>query len=330
MATEPPARDKTRPLFHWYVDCALGKELVFALYTRPCRYGRCAFCALPSMSLGGEAVEAGDIERQVDFVLSSYTSEQLHSLRKVSIYTASSSLDQECLPTRSLVYLALKIADLPGLSLVSLETRPEYVEDWELKALRHVLGASVGLEIGIGYETHDPVLRNEVLGKGLSLEKLRALMQLLAANGATLKAYLMLKPHHSLTERGGIEEALRGLDELAALGAEFRVPTSVHLNPTYIAKGCRLTDELILHRYEPPELSSVIEVVVAARKRGLPIYAGLDDEGMAIEGGTFRATDVDRERSVAALRAFNRHQDPIRLARESGFGPPLPAFGDRV
>ena len=115
MTDEPSSRKKTRPLFHWYVDSALGKELVFALYTRPCRYGRCAFCALPGMSLGGEVVAARDIERQVDFVLSEYEPGQLHAIRKVSVYTASSSLDQECLPTRSLMYLALKIAEVERL-----------------------------------------------------------------------------------------------------------------------------------------------------------------------------------------------------------------------
>ena len=311
-------RDTRRPLFHWYVDCALGKELVVALYTRPCRYGRCAFCALPGLSLGGEAVSARDIDRQVDHVLGEYTAEQLAVVAKVSIYTASSSLDQECLPTRSLMYLSLKIADLPSLQMVSLETRPEYVEDWELKALRAVLGEGVRIEIGVGYETHDPVLRNEVLGKGLTRDKLVRLVAYLGDNGLDLKAYLMLKPHHSLTEQQGIVEAINGVEELAQLGLDHGVPVSIHLNPTYIAKGCRLTDELVAHGYEPPELTSIIEVVRASVERGLPIYVGLDDEGLAIEGGTFQDTGVDRERAVAALVAFNRHQDLGRMLREAG------------
>ena len=314
-------RDTRRPLFHWYVDCALGKELVIALYTRPCRYGRCAFCALPGLSLGGEAVSAKDIDRQVDHVLGEYTQQQLDAVAKVSIYTASSSLDQECLPTRSLMYLSLKIADLPSLQRVSLETRPEYVEDWELKALRAVLGDDVSVEIGIGYETHDPVLRNQVLGKGLSPEKLVRLVSYLGVNGLDLKAYLMLKPHHSLTEEEGIVEAVNGVEELADLGRRYDVPVSIHLNPTYIAEGCRLTDELVAHGYEPPELTSVIAVVQAAVTRGLPIYVGLDDEGLAIEGGTFQDSGVDRGRTVAALIAFNRHQDFGRMIEEAGVAP---------
>lgn len=309
-------KDKTRPLFHWYVDCALGKELVFALYTRPCRYGRCAFCALPIMSEGGDAVSAQDIEFQIDFILAQYTHKQLIEVGKVSVYTASSSLDQECLPTRSLMYLALKVSNFANLKLLSLETRPEYVEDWELKALKHVFNEKVDVEVGIGYETFDLVLRNKVLNKGLSLEALRGLMKKLDENKCCLKAYLMLKPHYSLSEEEGITEAKNGVKELHDLSKEFNVKTSVHLNPTYIAEGCRFTNEMKEHGYQPPELSSVIEVVKYARDLGMNIYVGLDDEGIAIEGGTFRHNGLDKDKTVAALLSFNRHQDFARLSGE--------------
>jgi len=314
-------RDPTQPLFHWYVDSVVGKELVFALYTLPCRYARCTFCSLPVLSEGGAAVTPQNLERQVDYVLAQYSDADLQQVAKVSVYTAASALDQECLPTRSLMYLMLRVCDLPQLQVVSLETRPEYVEDWEFQALQAILGERVGLEIGIGYETHDPHLRNHVLGKGLSAKAIHRLMRQLAAHHAALKAYVMLKPHHSLTEEQGIAEAIDGLDELAGLAREYGVPVSVHLNPTYIAEGCRLTEELIAHNYEPPELTSILEVVHAATLRALPIYVGLDDEGLAVEGGTFRATDVERKATVAALLDFNRHQDGGRLLAEAGYRP---------
>lgn len=312
-------KDKTKPLFHWYVDSAIGKELVFALYTRPCRYGRCAFCSLPDMSEGGEMVTAQDIEAQIDFIISSYTRDQLNQVAKVSVYTASSALDQECLPTRSLMYLAIKVCDFPKLKLVSLETRPEYVEEWEIKAFKNIFGKNVDLEIGIGYETHDPDLRNKVLHKGLSIEKLKALLKLLAKSDAIFKAYLMLKPHHSLSEEEGIIEANNGVKELYELSKEFNVPTSLHLNPTYIAEGCRLTNEMIEFGFEPPELDSVIKVVKTAKELNMPIYVGLDDEGMAIKGGTFRSTGLDKDKTVKALQRFNRHQNFEKMLKESGW-----------
>jgi len=309
-------KDKTKPLFHWYVDCAYGKELVLALYTRPCRYGRCAFCALPNMSLGGEAVSAYDIEHQIDYILAHYSQTELEAIGKVSVYTASSSLDQECLPTRSLMYLALKTSELKNVKLMSLETRPEYVEDWELKAIKNVFDNQIALEIGIGYETYDPHLRNIVLEKGLTAAGLTRLMKMLADNKALLKAYIMLKPHYSLTEEAGIVEAKNGVQELAGLGSEYGVPVSIHLNPTYIAHGCRLTDDMVKFGYQPPELDSVLQVLYFARELNLQIYAGLDDEGIAIEGGTFRSTGYDREKTIAAIIAFNNHQDADRLKKE--------------
>jgi radical SAM enzyme (TIGR01210 family) len=314
-------KDKTKPLFHWYVDCAVGKELVLALYTRPCRYGRCAFCSLPSMSDGGETVSALDIEKQVDYILSQYSREQLDAVGKVSVYTASSSLDQECLPTRSLLYVALKMSDLPNLKLFSLETRPEYVEDWELKALKNVLGNKVTIEAGIGYETYSLELRNTVLKKGLSTDELRGLLALLAENEMAMKAYLMLKPHYSLTEEEGIKEAVNGIKELHSLSLEFKVPISVHLNPTYIAKGCSLTEDMIKYGFLPPELSSVLSVLKSASELSVPVYVGLDDEGMAVEGGTFRSTGLNREKTVAALKAYNRHQNFEQLLQESEYKP---------
>ena len=312
-------KDKTKPLFHWYVDSAMGKELVFALYTKPCRYGRCAFCSLPDMSEGGEDVTAHDIEEQIDYILSHYTKEQLNEVAKVSVYTASSAMDQECLPTRSIMYLAIKTCDFPKLKQVSLETRPEYVEDWEIKAFKNVFGKNVEIEIGIGYETHDPHLRNEVLHKGLSIKKLRNLLEMLAENKATFKAYLMLKPHFSLTEAEGIIEANNGVKELHDLSKEFNVTTSLHLNPTYIAAGCKLTNDMLEFGFQPPELDSVMQVVKYSKQLNMPIYVGLDDEGMAVKGGTFRSTGLDKEKTVKALQSFNRHQDFEKLVEETGW-----------
>jgi archaeosine synthase beta-subunit len=313
------AKDKTKPLFHWYVDAAMGKELVFALYTRPCRYGRCAFCALPDMSEGGEQVSASDIEKQIDYILEQYTDEQKNKIAKISVYTASSSLDQECMPTRSLMYLALKVSYLPKLELLSLETRPEYVEDWELKALQNVLGKKIRLEIGIGYETHNLELRNKILEKGLTTKALHRIMKMLADNKASLKAYLMLKPHHSLSEEEGIVEAQNGIQEIYDLGKAYDVPVSVHLNPTYIAEGCRLTADMLKFGFKPPELTSVIKVVEYASHLKMPIYVGLDDEGVAVEGGTFRSTGLDKEKTVKALTDFNRHQDFGKMIKEADF-----------
>ena len=125
---------------------------------------------------------------------------------------------------------------------------------------------------------------------------------------------------HRLIDEGeeeGIIEANNGITELHDLGEKYKVPVSIHLNPTYIAEGCRLTTELIEHGYEPPELSSILEVLKKAREYDMSIYAGLDDEGLAVQGGTFRSTGLDKDKTVKAISAFNKHQDIKKLLDET-------------
>ncbi|MCD4665670.1 MAG: hypothetical protein K8R68_10415, partial [Bacteroidales bacterium] len=145
------------------------------------------------------------------------------------------------------------------------------------------------------------------------------LMAMLAENDCYLKAYLMLKPHYSLSEEEGIIEAVNGVKELHEFSKEFNVETSIHINPTYIAKDCSLTDDMVKFGFQPPELSSVIEVIKVASELKMTIYAGLDDEGMAIQGGTFRYTGLDKEKAVKAILSFNMHQDFERMIKEAEY-----------
>jgi uncharacterized Fe-S cluster-containing MiaB family protein len=106
--------------------------------------------------------------------------------------------------------------------------------------------------------------------------------------------------------------------EIADLGKAYDVPVSIHLNPTYIAEGCSLTNEMLDSGFKPPELTSVIKVIEYASNLKTPIYVGLDDEGQAVEGGTFRSTGLDKEKAVKAILDFNRHQDFKRMIKEAG------------
>jgi uncharacterized Fe-S cluster-containing MiaB family protein len=59
--------------------------------------------------------------------------------------------------------------------------------------------------------------------------------------------------------------------------------------------------------YEPPKLSDVVRAARHARGKGISVFIGLSDEGLAAPGGTFlREGD---EPLVRALEEFNRTQD---------------------
>ena len=296
------------PVFHWYRDTPAGTELVFSLYTKGCIYGACSFCSLPSLSAGRAEIGEDDIKGQVDFVIGRYNPEQLARVEKVSVYNSGSVLDQRTLPTGAIFYLLERVAQFPRLKLVSLESRAEYVEAWELEGLKQRLGKS-DLEIAVGYETHDERIRNRVLKKGLSDRKFLELCALCAGLGVRLKAYVMVKPDVSLTEKDAIEEALRTLIFIDEIGDRRGLKVTAHLNPTYVARGSQLEMEFRDQGYEPPRLWSVVEIIQRARHRELPIQVGLETEGLAVEGGTFRNCGKCDEQVRAALRTFSETQN---------------------
>jgi len=312
MPTDHPL---DRPLFHWYRKTPFGPELVVCLYTRGCRYRACSFCSLPSVTAGDLQVPYREINTQVDFALGQLSAEELDAVVRVSLFNNGSTLDQETLPTKSLLYFLLKASDLPNLAVVSLETRAEYVEDWELKVLRQILPDRAALEISLGFETFSEKIRNQVLRKGLTEAMFESLLALLSANRCRLKCYVMLKPDVTLTEQEGVEEAVRTIEYLGGMSEKHKVEISVHLNPTYVARGSRLENDFRVKGYRPPDLSGVVEVLLKTESVGLWTYVGLDDEGLAAPGGEFRSELQDRARVIATLERFNATND-YRLLTE--------------
>ncbi|MBI4862675.1 MAG: hypothetical protein HY815_20805 [Candidatus Riflebacteria bacterium] len=300
---------RNRPIFHWYRQTPFGPELVICLFTRGCRYRSCSFCALPSVTAGEVDESYREINAQVDHVFAQFSGAQLQAVWKLSIFNNGSVLDQATMPTKSLLYLFLKAADLPSLKVVSLESREEYVEDWELKVLRQILGGRAELEITLGFETHDERIRNRVLNKGLTVKRFEKLLEMLAANGVRLKCYVMLKPDVMLTEEQGIEEAVRTIEYLGQVAGTYRVAMAVHLNPTYVARGTRLERQFKENGYLPPDLDSIFRVVLSTQRVGLWTYVGLDDEGLAATDSAFRCERLPRQAATAALERFNATND---------------------
>jgi radical SAM enzyme (TIGR01210 family) len=304
----PPTHDPRRPIFCHVQDTPQGRELVLALFTKGCLYRRCSFCALPSLSAGDDAVSAEDIKAQVDLVMKGCPARQRRDIRRVTVYNSGSVLDRRTLPSEALWYLFERLADFPALAEVCLDTRAEFVEDSELGGLKaRIKGRR--LTVAVGYETYDERIRNRVLRKGLSEAAFQRLAAKLAAHKVRLKAYVLIKPEASLSEEQAVKEAVRTLKHLRDTGRRLGLEVEAHLNPTYVARGSILEKEFRLRHYQPPRLWSVVDIVSRLEGQGLAIHIGLDTEGLAVRGGTFRNCGLCDRRVRAALRAFSSSQD---------------------
>ena len=301
----------------WFQKSDEGDVLFVVFYTQACRWSRCMGCNLPSMS-SQHHIGYRSLIAQVDHLFSlPEILERRDEIDKVILSNNGSIMDEVTFSSSSLVYLLTKInIHLPGVSSVTLETRPEYVDMEELEFIRRILDegdSPTTLELAVGFEAYDEHIRNEVFRKGLSLATFEKLVEDVAPHGFHIKCYVMQKPVPEMSDADGIKDVRDAIDFLAGLSNRMGVRINLHLNPTYVAAGTGLEVAFKAGEYAPPRLMDVARSVLHAKGTGLTVFIGLFDEGLAVEGGS--CIRPGQEGAVAELERFSETQDFSILER---------------
>jgi len=311
--------DPTRPVDRWFQRSTDGLVLFVVFYTQACRWSPCTGCNLPSVA-SPTPVPYSAIARQIDHLLAdAEVIAAKPSITKVIVSNNGSVLDEQTFPTTALMYLLARLnLELPAMRVLGLETRAEYVEVLELEVLARAMrerAVPAVLELAIGFEAFDETIRNRIFLKGLSLRTFEDLVDRIRHPGFRLKCYFMQKPVAALSDAEAVADVRAGIDYLHGVAGRSRVAINLHLNPTFVARGTPLEVEFRAGRYTPPRLEDVVRAVLHGEGKALSIFVGLNDEGMAVPGGSFLR---DGEAPiVAALEAFNQTQDYGELARVS-------------
>jgi radical SAM enzyme (TIGR01210 family) len=303
--------DPSQPAQLWFQESQEGLILFVVFYSQACRWSRCVSCNLPSL-MSHEHVGYRSLIAQVDHVFS--TAEvrpRCDAIRKVILSNNGSLFDEATFSSTALIYLLAQLnLHLPNLDVVSIETRPEYVEMAELEFLARVLAEGdtpTQLEIAIGFEAFDEHIRNDVFDKGLSLKAFEQFVRKIAPYKYLLKCYFMQKPVPGMTDAEAIRDIQEAIDYLGQIARTHDLQINLHLNPTYVGAGTQLESALHRGEYSPPQLSDVAIAASHARHTPISLFIGLNDEGLAIAGGSFvRSGD---EPLVETLEQFNRTQD---------------------
>jgi radical SAM enzyme (TIGR01210 family) len=305
------------PADYWFQQPPEGMTLFLVLYTRACRWGRCLGCNLSATESQFD-VPFNDIMKQVDHVFDFILSpEQKENLKKIILSNNGSVLDEVTYSTTALLYFVAKMnMNCPNISVLTLETRPEYVDMAELEVLHRALQEGktpTNLEVAIGFEAFDDEIRNHHFQKGLNIETFESMVKKIAKYGFKLKCYFMLKPVPGLSEEQAIADIAKGIEYLDSLSYKYNIEINMHLNPTYVARGTVLESEFKKGNYLPPKLESIQQAVLAAEQKRISLYVGLNDEGMAVPGGSFkREGDEDL---LEKLHHFNQTGDFSLLKR---------------
>ena len=308
--------DEKLPIDFWFQESDEGLILFVVFYGQACRWSLCTGCNLPSLSATHHVGYRALIE-QIDHVFNEpEVGARKNDLRKIIVSNNGSVLDEETFPSTALMHLVAQINLLfPNLRVVSLETRVEYVDIAELEFLSRAMkerDKPATIELAIGFEAFDDHIRNNVFLKGLTLRAFEGLVSRVAKPHLRLKCYFMQKPVAEMTDDEAVGDVQSGIEYLNGVMEASGVAIAMHLNPTYVARGTALESAFRDKRYTPPRLRDVVRAVLHGKDRSISIFVGLNDEGLAVKGGSFiRPGD---QALIGCLESFNRTQDYDTLA----------------
>ena len=303
--------DPSLPAQMWFQRSQEGGILFVVFYSQACRWSRCLGCNLPS-KMSSKHVPYKALMAQIDHVVAdARVTEARQSIRKVIVSNNGSIFDQATFSSTALMYLLAQLnLSFPNLSVLSIETRPEYVDLAELEFISRALAEGdtpTQLEIAIGFEAFDDHIRNDLFYKGLTLEAFERFVRNLAPYRYRLKCYFMQKLIPEMTDAEAVTDIRNAIDYLDHIASRYAIDINMHLNPTYVAAGTMLENAFRKKDYAPPRLHDVAQAVRHANGKRLSAFIGLSDEGLAVDGGSFiRPGD---EPLVTALEQFNCTQD---------------------
>jgi radical SAM enzyme (TIGR01210 family) len=296
---------------YWFQNPQEGLTLFAVFYTQACRWAQCLGCNLPS-KMSEHHISYQNIIKQIDlmfhFILSA---EQKKALKKIIISNNGSILDEQTFSTTALIYFIAQMnIHCPTISVLSMETRPEYVDINELEVLSRAIkegSTATALELAVGFEAFDDTIRNDYYKKGLDLKVFEKMAHMMSKYHFKLKVYFMLKPVPGISEEEAIQDVAAGINYLDKIAQEYTLDINMHLNPTYAAYGTPLETAFKKGDYKPPTLESVRKTVLQAQGKRISIFVGLSDEGLATPGGSFiRKGD---EKLIKKINQFNISQN---------------------
>ena len=275
------------------VDGKPAKALVVVLTTKGCSWNLCSMCGYFRDSL--KTVSHANILKQIEFVISEYQGEKI-----IKIFTSGSFLDEKEIDFATQKKIIEQLSGLEELDIISIESRPEFVDLKKLKELIRIVHPK-RLEVSLGLESaNDKILRYSI-NKGFKFSDYVESAKIIKKSGALLKTYILLKPPF-LTEREAIDDCIESIKKIRDM------TDTVSLNPTAVHRYTLV--EYLWERgdYRPPWLWSVIEVLREGKRILGDRRIKCDITGGGEKRGAHNCGRCDRK-ILDAIKRFSLDQD---------------------
>ncbi|MGO9268685.1 MAG: hypothetical protein ACLQOO_00230 [Terriglobia bacterium] len=278
------------------------------------REGGCTYCGFRKLTTNGTAVSPDDLTAQVDHALLKHdcASQRIFEL---DVYNSGNFLNDSEVPAEARTGIFRRISGEPAVRVVVVESRPEYITT---ERLRPLVNAGVfALEVGIGLECVDDVIREKYLRKGFTRRAFEHSVRTLKSVGADLLAYVMIKPM-PMSDQVALREAVRSAQYIHEVASQLGVRARIALQPTFVVPGTPLAREFEAGHYSPPPLALVMETARQIAPFG-DLVVGLWDEELDPLAVPNESPDSHGS-LVERLRRFNQTQGPAFLDVRGGGG----------
>ena len=172
----------------------------------------------------------------------------------VAVYNGGSFFNPDELSEALPEWLCGNIAKLADVKELFVESRPEYIQEEQIRSLVSILGGKT-LKVGIGLECSTDTIRQHCVHKGFSKAQYKRAVDILKVNGASVLTYVLLKPPF-LTEKESIDEAVATIEYAFASGS-----TEVALESAFVQPNTFVSKLYEAGEFQPPWLWSIIEVL---------------------------------------------------------------------
>ncbi|MCE8424466.1 MAG: archaeosine biosynthesis radical SAM protein RaSEA [Candidatus Methanoperedens sp.] len=275
-------------------DGKLINSLTIIFQTSGCRWNSCAMCGYVYDS-ARTPPSHDDLIKQFENAMSRCPEEEF----MVKIFTSGSFLDDCEISGETRKEILSRLGKDDRIKKVIAETRPEYVTPERSDEAIAALGKP--FEVAIGLETSSDMIRKDCINKGFTFADFVMASEDAKAAGASVKAYLMLKPPF-LSEGVALNDMVRSINDAAPYAG------TISVNLCNVQKGTLVDEMFERGDYRPPWLWSAVEVLKTGKASNPGTILMSDPVAAGSARGPHNCRICDRD-VAEAIRVFSVAQD---------------------
>ncbi|GMQ55842.1 radical SAM protein [Vallitalea sediminicola] len=279
------------------------KRAIITLRGNGCEWAReqnggCTMCGHLSGSSRGTKISEEKIKKQFDDSMESFDFSR-HPM--LCLYNGGSFLNENEISKELRQYMFKRISEVTDIKTLIIESRPIHVTDEVLDEIERLL-PNIVVEVGIGLESSNDIVRNVILNKGTELEEYEKVSAKFKHRKIKLLMYVLIKAPF-LTEREAIDDAIATIEFAHKIGVD-----NISLEPVSIQEETFIDYLSKLGHYRAPWIWTVFEIIKKTYHLGLLMRIGGFQFFPIPKQYTSNCPDCDEE-MILKIKEFNETND---------------------